>query len=220
MTASNHSAPLRTPQGTWARRNIEKARAFAKHLAKVFSHIPQKINQKRKKHLLISWTSPHQLEPPINLHHLKRNVSLGLHPDRRLTWHKKKIIFAKRKQLSISLTKLYWLLGRKSQLTTSNKHLVCKAMLKAIWTYSGVWLPLPTQKFWNVSRQRPCARLWTHLGMCRIWVIQRGLQIPTVKEESATTALIQYLPQRTSKYPNSKPHGATRQRAIAKTPAT
>jgi hypothetical protein len=36
---------------------------------------------------------------------------LGLLLNRRLTWHKH--IFAKRKQLGIALTRMYWLLGRK-----------------------------------------------------------------------------------------------------------
>jgi hypothetical protein len=35
---------------------------------------------------------------------------LGLYLDRRLTWHTH--IFAKRKQLGLRLTKMYWLLGR------------------------------------------------------------------------------------------------------------
>jgi hypothetical protein len=61
-----------------------------------------------------------------NIHYTKRNVPppvhinsvqlpqeeavkyLGLHLDRRLTWHKH--IFAKRKQLGITLTKMCWLL--------------------------------------------------------------------------------------------------------------
>jgi hypothetical protein len=53
---------------------------------------------------------------------------LGLQLDRRLTWHK-------RKQLGISLTRMYWLLGHKSKLSTSNKLLSYKAILKPICTY-------------------------------------------------------------------------------------
>jgi hypothetical protein len=90
-----------------------------------------------------------------NIHYTKRNVPpppplpvhinsvqfmqdddvkyLGLHLDRRLTCHKH--IFAKRKQLGITLTKMYWLLGRKSNLSTSSKLLIYKTILKPIWTY-------------------------------------------------------------------------------------
>jgi hypothetical protein len=58
---------------------------------------------------------------------------LGLHLDRRLTCHTD--IFAKRKQLGLSLNKMYWLLGRKAKLSTNNKLLVYKAILKPIWAY-------------------------------------------------------------------------------------
>jgi hypothetical protein len=58
---------------------------------------------------------------------------LGLHLDRRLTWHKD--IFAKRKHLGITLSKMYWLLGRKSKLSIINKFLVYNVMLKPNWTY-------------------------------------------------------------------------------------
>jgi hypothetical protein len=71
---------------------------------------------------------------------LKRTMSdtSDFHLDRRLTWHTH--IFAKRKQLGISLTKMYWLLGRKSNFSTNNKLLIYKTILKPIWTYGiQVW---------------------------------------------------------------------------------
>jgi hypothetical protein len=57
---------------------------------------------------------------------------LGLHLDCRLTRHSH--IFAKRKQPGLSLTKMYWLLGHKSD-STNNKLLIYKVVLKPIWTY-------------------------------------------------------------------------------------
>jgi hypothetical protein len=62
---------------------------------------------------------------------------LGIYLDRRLTWRKH--ITTKRKHLDLQLRKLYWILGRKSQLSLENKLLVYKAILKTIWTY-GVQL--------------------------------------------------------------------------------
>jgi hypothetical protein len=39
------------------------------------------------------------------------------------------------KQFGLSLTKMYWLLGRKSKLSINNKLLIYKVILKPIWTY-------------------------------------------------------------------------------------
>jgi len=58
---------------------------------------------------------------------------LGLHLDRRLNWGRR--IFTKRKQLGIQLSKMYWMLGSKSQLAIESKLLLYKAILKPIWTY-------------------------------------------------------------------------------------
>ena len=62
---------------------------------------------------------------------------LVIHLDRRLTWRKH--ITTKRKHLDLQFRKLYWILGRNSQLSLENKILVYKVILKPIWTY-GVQL--------------------------------------------------------------------------------
>jgi hypothetical protein len=58
----------------------------------------------------------------------------GLHLDRRITWHKH--IFAQRKRLGIALSKMYWLLGRTSKLSKSNKLLIYEMILQPNWTYA------------------------------------------------------------------------------------
>jgi hypothetical protein len=58
-----------------------------------------------------------------NVQLLQQDVKfLELHLDRRLAWLKH--IFVKRKQIGITLTKMCWLLGRKSKISTSNKLLI------------------------------------------------------------------------------------------------
>jgi hypothetical protein len=109
---------------------------------------------------------------------------LGLHFDRRLTCHKQ--IFAKRKQLGITLTKMYLLLGRKSILSTSNKLLLYKTKLKPIWTYGiQLWGTASTSKkeilehFQSKALRMIVDAPWYVPNT----VIRRDLQIPTVKEE-------------------------------------
>jgi hypothetical protein len=110
---------------------------------------------------------------------------LGLQLDRRFTWHKH--IFAKRKQLGITLTKMYWLLGHASKLSTSNKLLIYKTILKPIWTYRiQLWgtaftsnieiLECFQSKALRMIVDAPCFALNA--------VIQRDLQTQTVKEET------------------------------------
>jgi hypothetical protein len=109
---------------------------------------------------------------------------LGLHFDRRLTWHKH--IFVKLKQLGITHTKTYWLLGSKSKLSTNNKLLLYKAILEPIWTYGiQIW---STACIFNIDIlerfQSKTLRIMVD-APCYVpnTVIRRDLQIPTVEEE-------------------------------------
>jgi hypothetical protein len=109
---------------------------------------------------------------------------LGLHLDRRLTWHKH--IFSKRKQLGITPTKLYWLLGHKSKLSTSNKLLIYKTILNPILIYGiQLWGTASTSNVEILERfQSKALRMIVDAA----WylsntVIRRDLETPTVKEE-------------------------------------
>jgi hypothetical protein len=117
--------------------------------------------------------------PPVHINSVQlppEDVKyLGPHLDSRLTWHK-------RKQLGISLTKMYWLLGQKSKLATSNKLYIYKTILKPISTYGlQLWGTASTSNIKILERFQ-----WKAL---RITVdapryvpntsIRRDLQIPT-----------------------------------------
>jgi hypothetical protein len=117
---------------------------------------------------------------------LKQMMSniLEFHLDKRLTWHKH--IFSKRKHLGITLTKLYWLLGRRSKLNLSNKLLIYKVAIKPIWTHGiQLWGAASTSSIKILERfQSKALRLipdapWYVLNA----IIRRDLQAPSVKEE-------------------------------------
>jgi hypothetical protein len=97
-----------------------------------------RMEANESKSIHVTFTTLRETCPPVHINNVQlpqeEDVKyLGLHLDRRLTWHKH--IFAKRKQLRITLTKMYWLLGRKSKLSTSNKLVIYKTILKLIWSY-------------------------------------------------------------------------------------
>jgi hypothetical protein len=58
--------PIRISQGTWARNNVEKAQAFAEHLAKVLQPHPSENEPEDEEALIHLLEAPYQLEPPIN----------------------------------------------------------------------------------------------------------------------------------------------------------
>jgi hypothetical protein len=103
---------------------------------------------------------------------------LGLHLDRRLTWHK-------RKRLGITLHQICWLLERKSKLSTSNKLLIYKT-LKPIWTYAIQLWGTASNSNIEILEHFQSKTLRMTVDTTRYvlnTVIRRDLQIPTVKQE-------------------------------------
>jgi hypothetical protein len=100
--------------------------------------------------------------PPVHMNNVQIPCEdhvkyLGLHLDRKLTWQN--YIFAKRKHLGVTLTKMYWFLGRKSQLSLSNKLLLYKTILKPIWTYGiQLWGTASTSKIEILERYQSKAQ--------------------------------------------------------------
>jgi len=95
-----------------------------------------KVNETKSTH--VTFTMRRETCPTITLNNSAipqaEDVKyLGIHLDQRLTW--KKHIWMKRKQLGLKLSKLFWLIGRNSQLTLGNKLLIYKIILKPVWSY-------------------------------------------------------------------------------------
>jgi hypothetical protein len=109
---------------------------------------------------------------------------LGLHLDRKLTWHHH--IFTKPQQLGLTLTKMYRLLGRSSRLSLANKLLLYKSILKPIWTCSiQLWGTASTSNIEILERfQSKALRIIVDAPR---YVpnnhIRRDLQMTSVKEE-------------------------------------
>jgi hypothetical protein len=81
---------------------------------------------------------------------------------------------------------MYWLLGHKSKLSTSNKLLIYKTILKPIWTYGiQLWGMASTSNIEILERfQSKALRMIMDAPLyVPNTVIRRALQIPTVKEE-------------------------------------
>ena len=146
-----------------------------------------KVNSMKSTH--VTFTTRSQTCPKVNINNEDLPQSddvkyLGLHLDRRLTWHKH--IFTKRKQLGLTLSKMYWLIGRKSSLSIHNKLLAYKVILKPIWTYGlQLWGTASNSNIEILERfQSKVLRLITNAP----WyvpntIIRRDLQINTIKEE-------------------------------------
>lgn len=90
----------------------------------------------------ITFTNKKSTCPPVTINGkqlpVKNEVKyLGLHRDQKLTWRSH--ITAKKTQINLKLRQMSWLIARNSKLTTENKLLLYKIILKPIWSY-GVQL--------------------------------------------------------------------------------
>jgi hypothetical protein len=127
--------------------------------------------------------------PPVHMSNVQlpcadRIKYLGLHLDIKLTWHHH--FFTKRKQLGLTLTKMYWLLGCSSRLSLPNKLLLYKFILKPIWSYGiQLWGTASTSNIEILERfQSKALRIIVNAP----WYVPnnhicRDLQMTSVKEE-------------------------------------
>jgi uncharacterized protein YeeX (DUF496 family) len=64
---------------------------------------------------------------------VKDRLYLGMTLDAKLPW--KEHIKKKHDELNIKFRKMYWLLGRNSELPVHNKIILCKQVIRPIWSY-------------------------------------------------------------------------------------
>ena len=104
--------------------------------------------------------------------------------DRRLTW--KQHHLDKSKQLRDKLKKFYWLIDRRSNLSTQNKITLYKTVIKPVWTYGiQLWGTASNsdieilQRFQSKTLRSLINAPWYVTNE----TIHRDLKIPTVKDE-------------------------------------
>lgn len=148
-----------------------------------------RIRANESKSINVTFTLKKGICPPVKLNNLvipkKDHVRyLSLHLDKRLTWQTH--IITKRKKMGLQMRKLYWLIGRKSQLTLNSKLLVYKTVLKPIWTYDiQLWGTASHSNIEIIQRfQNKMLRIVTNAP----WFVtneqlHHDLEVNTVKQE-------------------------------------
>ena len=163
-----------------------------------------KANEGKSVH--VTFTTRKDTCPMVKLNGttLPQDVSaryLGLHLDRRLTWQKHVAI--KNKQLRLKFYNMYWLLGRKSQLSLENKVILYKCILKPVWTY-GIELWGTTSKSNIEILERFQSKVLRAIVNAPWYVrnsaIQQDLKICSVKETIGTFSKNYY--NRLKEHPN------------------
>lgn len=146
-----------------------------------------KVNEAKSNH--VTFTMRRGTCPPIQMNNQDIPQTdevkyLGIYLDKRLTWRKH--IWTKRKQLGMKLSKMYWLICRKSSLSIENKLLIYKMIIKPIWTY-GIQL-WGTASNSNLDILQRFQSKLLRIIVDAPWfvsndIIHRDLQVPTIREE-------------------------------------
>ncbi|CAG4983655.1 unnamed protein product [Parnassius apollo] len=113
-----------------------------------------------------------------------------MHLDRRLTWQKH--IWSKRKALDTKLRSMYWLIGKKSQLTNESNIAVYKTILKPVWAYGiELWGTASNSNIEILERfQTKAIRSMFNIPKCIHYkYILHYLRLNTVKQEIAARSL-------------------------------
>jgi hypothetical protein len=137
---------------------------------------------------IFSFTLRNDPSPPLYLNNFEIPSAttvkyLGLHLDTKLNW--KDHIIKKRTQMDMRHKELYWLLGRKSNLSIDNKLLLYKSIITPIWTY-GIEIWVGASKS-NIAVIQGCQYNILRALVDAPWyvtndMIHKDLGIPTVQE--------------------------------------
>lgn len=146
-----------------------------------------KVNENKSAH--VTFTTRPGTCPPVSLNNvLLPQVDevkyLGMYLDRRLTWRSH--VWNKRLCLNLKFQNLSWLLNKKSKLSTRNKLLVYKVILKPVWTYGiQIWGTTSNSNIEILQRfQSKCIRnIFGAPWYVNNEILHRDSNIPTVKEE-------------------------------------
>lgn len=163
-----------------------------------------KVNSSKSVHITFTTKSKNCAAISLNncvLPHKEEVRYLGIHLDRKLNWRKH--IWTKRKQLGLKFTKMYWLIGRKSQLSLDSKVLLYKSILKPVWTYGiELWGAASVSNIDIIQRFQ--SKVIRSIADAPYYVpnevLHRDLQINTIKDEIMKSSARYQL--RLSNHPN------------------
>ena len=112
------------------------------------------VNETKSTH--ITFTNKKITCPPVSLNSKTIPNSnsvkyLGMHLDTRLTW--KTHLDKKHTEINLKYKKMYWLIGRKSQLSLKTKTILYQALLKPIWYYAcQIWATASESNISKIQR--------------------------------------------------------------------